>query len=207
MTYSGILTHAAECATAQKRVVALADRRLVAAVPVGADGRWRLDTDAQLDWIIVQCRQKAVAATAAEPADAAQLHLPELVELELEQSDAEKNMTVWVDPVDLIGFPYDLIWSLFAEPDQVVELHVAELTLPPRGKSVSIPVQRGRFRLSGGTVSLRPSFGADPVQLAGVTDVSTGIRIETKAGQAIIEIHGPARYRLDFETYDGRIGL
>jgi hypothetical protein len=201
MTYSGILTHAAECATAQQRVVALADRRLLAAVPVGADGRWRLETDAQSDWIVAQCRQKAVAAAAAAPADAAQLHLPELVELDLEQDGAEKTMTVWVDPVDLIGFPHDLIWSLFAQPDQVVDLHVAELELPPRGKRVTIPVQRGLFRLSGGTVSLRPSFGANPVQLAGVTHVATGVRIESQAGQAIIDVQGPAWYRLDFETY------
>jgi hypothetical protein len=66
---------------------------------------------------------------------------------------------------------------------------------------VTIPVQRGLFRLSGGTVSLRPSFGANPVQLAGVTHVATGVRIESQAGQAIIDVQGPAWYRLDFETY------
>src|SRR3989442_2986905 len=199
MTNSGIVTHTTVC-TAPTRVVALTDHRVLAEVPVGADGRWRLETDAQPIWIVAQCRETAVAAAAAKPAVAAHLELPELVELELEQESTETTLTVWVDPVELIGFPHDLIWSLFAQPDQVVELHVAELELS-RGKRVTIPVQRGRFRLSGGTVALRPSFGADPVQLASVTNVVTRTRIESQAGQAIVDVQGPARYRLDFETY------
>jgi hypothetical protein len=206
MRYSGILSHAAQSVAAPARVVAVVDRRLLAAMPVGPDGRWTLDPVAQPQWIVAQCRRLAVAAVAAPP-DAAHLRFPDLVELELEQDGAEKVLTVWVDPVELVGFPHDLIWSLFAEPDDVVELHVAELQLPPRGKRVTIPVQRGRFRLSGGTVALSPRAGLGAVQLAGVTHIDTGIRIPSQAGQAIIDIHGPARYRLDFETYDGRTGF
>jgi len=100
----------------------------------------------------------------------------------------------------LIGFPQDLIWSLFAQPDQVVELHVAEIELPPAGTRATIRVQRGRFRLSGGTIALRPG-GADPVQLASVTDVATGSQIKSESGQVIIDVHGPSRYRLAFERY------
>ena len=197
MIHGGTLNHG----PGQTRVVAIANHRLLAAIMTGANGRWSLDTEVAPEWIVAQRRQTAVAAAAAAPADAAQLHLPELVELELEQAGAVPHMTVWVDPVELAGLPHELIWSLFAEPDQVVALHVAELVLPPRGKSMTIPVQRGRFRLSGGTISLRPSIGADPWRLAGVTNLDTGIRIEGQAGLVIIDIQGPARYRLDFESY------
>src|SRR2546425_9728956 len=102
MTNSGIVTHTTAC-TAPTRVVALADHRVLAAVPVRADGRWRLDTDSEASWIVAQCRQIAVAAVAAKPADAAHMELPELFELELEQESTEKILTVWVDPVNLIG--------------------------------------------------------------------------------------------------------
>ena len=105
---------------------------------------------------------------------------------------------MWVDPIDLAGFPQDLIWSLFAQPDKIVDLHVAELTLAPGGKPVTILLQPGRFRLSGGTIALRPGFGSAPLKLTGVTEVATGARIEGHNGQFIIDIHGPARYRLNF---------
>jgi hypothetical protein len=169
-------------------------------VTVRAGGLWSLETEARPDWIVAQCGEKAVGAAVIAPDEAARLELPELVKLDLEQG-SEETVTAWVDPIELIGFPSDLVWSLFVQADSVVKLHVAELALPPRGRRATVFVQRGRYRLSGGTVSLRPSIGAHPMQLVSVTDVTSGVRIVSREGVAILDVQGPSRYGLDFGAY------
>jgi hypothetical protein len=204
MRYGGTVSNITP-RTSEQRVIAVADHLVLAAAPVDANGHWTLETDAHATWIIAQSRQLAVAAVAAEPTANMHLKLPELVDIDLEQGGTESGVTLWIDPIELAGFPDHLIWSLFAQPDRVVDLHVAELNLPP-GECVTIPVQRGRYRLSGGTIAIRPGFGPDALQLKSVTDVATGKLTDGDNGLVVLDIRIPARYLLHFHQVSSTNG-
>lgn len=203
MIYQGTLTYKTPCSAAA-RVAAISGHRVLAETAPGPDGRWTIETEAEADRIIAQCLQTAVAAVDGHPGAPAHLELPEMVDLALDldtgQAGFAGGVTVWLDPMDLEGFPRNLIGVLFARPGGITALHLGESILFPGSAPAVVSAQRGRYRLSGGTVSLRPGFGAGALQLAGVTEVASGRRIAAQDGVVIIDVTAPGRYRLWFES-------
>lgn len=202
MIHQGMLTYKTPCSAAA-RVAAVSGHRVLAETAPGPDGRWTLETVTEADRIIAQLRQTAVAAVAEDPGAAARIELPELVDLALDldtgQAGLAGGVKVWLDPVELEGFPRNFIGTLFARPGGITAIHLGECTLFPGSGPAVVPVQRGRYRLSGGTVSLRPGFGADALQLAGVTAKGSEKRMTAQDGVVIIDVTAPGSYRLVFE--------
>lgn len=201
MIYQGTLTYKTPCSAAA-RVAAVSGHRVLAETAPGPDGRWRLESVAEADRIIAQLGQTAVAAVAGDPGAATRLEMPELVDLSLDtgQAGLTGGVTVWIDPVDLEGFPRNLIGALFAQPGGITAIHLSECTLFLGSGPVVVPVQHGRYRLSGGTVSLRPGFDAEALQLAGVMAVGSERRMAAQDGVVIIDVTAPGSYRLLFES-------
>lgn len=199
MHYSGVLDNATN-GQAVTRVVAVAGDRVLAATAVDVDGRWSLNVDSGVNWIVAQQRERAVAAIASVPEKAARLALPALVNVELEQHDIPPGVALWIDPVELPGFPQHLMWSLFVDPGGIVKMHVIELGLEAGAHPAAVRLQPGRYRFSGGRISLRPGPASETIVLAGITNIATGRRIDATNGLVVAEVDGPARYRLHFTT-------
>lgn len=197
MMYSGNLIQTTRC-NAPVRVIAAAYGRLLAEAPVSADGHWRLKTDKHADAIIAQQHRSAVSAVYLTPQPQIRIKLPEMVTLEFKTDVAPYNLPGWLDPAALEGFPDNMIGLLFARSGGLIDLHVCEFELTPDQKRVKVPVQRGRYRLSAGTVAIRPGFGDRPLQLAGVTDMNADKLIKRENGVFKLNIVESARFRLHF---------
>jgi hypothetical protein len=197
MIYAGDLTYTTPC-RASTRIIAVAGGRILAQAPVSADGRWRVKTDVKADAIIGQQRHTAVAAAALTPQAPMHLTLPELVAFEFETERAATRLPAWLDPIALAGLPSDLNWSFFAQTGGLVDLHVCEFHFTPYKRRVTIPVQRGRYRLSAGTLALRPGSGEPPIQLSGVTLMTSNTHIKSQNGQVVLNVDDACSYRLHF---------
>jgi hypothetical protein len=105
---------------------------------------------------------------------------------------------VWIDPTELEGFPQDLIWVLRAHPNDIIDLHVGEFSITEG--DIELNVQRGRYRLSGARIAIHPVVADEErgVVLSRVTNQTTGQTLETSNGEVLVNIRGPATYRLAF---------
>ena len=198
MVYEGQLNESQQC-TSGAEIIAVANHQILATTKVNTNGQWTLKTDNQANWIIAQCRQSAIAAVAASPSRSLQLTLPKLELLEFEAVGLEDSVGAWLDPVELDGISHELIESFFIRPNGLLDLHVTEFQFTTAGKTVSVPVQRGTYRISGGTINLHPSTTLHAIQLTGVTDLISGNYFSSDNGQVIITVNAPAKFRLHFE--------
>lgn len=201
MLYYGAVSNVDLCPTPPE-ILAIAENRLLGMSTTDAHGNWSLDIDGQADWIITRCRQTALAATAARPENTSHLTLPDTVALQLEVDNAtEQTNTAWIDPIALEGFPEELLWSLYSKAEGTIDLHVTEFHLPVNGQPVTVSVQRGQFKLSGGTIALHPSPRDPALELSGVTHIKSGQYIAAQEGQVLLTIEDSAHYRLHFAPH------
>lgn len=143
-----------------------------------ADGSWGLEVHGQVDYVVVQVRGSRLAAAAVSVGESAQVSLPELVRVQFElfgpDANVEMPLDVYLDPVDLEGFPPSLLWALTAsltEGAQTVDLHVGAKSLAEG--SACLQVQRGSYVISGGTHALGP-LGVPGQQIDRLVDRASG---------------------------------
>lgn len=181
----------------EARVVAVdAGQTFIDETEVGADGSWSLKTSAHVDWIVAQTRGARIAAVAARPQEMMQLSFPETVELELEFEGVDGFAALWLDPLELQGFPDELLWALRAHLGDIKDLHIAELQI--RTPVMKLEVQPGRYRISGGRFSISDEIINTNLRLARALERDTGTSIESINGAVVVAIFQPANYLLNF---------
>jgi hypothetical protein len=180
------------------RVVFVGEGRAVLGeTDADADGRWSFETAAEVVSVVAQLAgQRQFAAVAVAPQTATSIVLPRLLPLAIDFDPAPEGVVLWLDPVELEGFPQDLLWALRTHPHNVFDLHLREFPVDSPG--LSLEVQRGRYSLSGGRVEVSPAFFVPNFALQQVTDEATGVVSASADGVATVEVLQPARYRVRF---------
>lgn len=159
------------------------------------DGSWSLDVAEPVDWVVGQLRGSRLAAVASEPSDALHLELPSLSRLVLRPEGPVHGASVWLDPVEIDGYPRELSWALRSHPGSVIDLHIGAYVAEV--DSIILYVQRGTYRISGGRLSLHP--GSSPgTEVAHVVDESSGSTHVAGDGSVDIAVDGDALYRVTF---------
>jgi hypothetical protein len=164
-------------------------------MPLGGDGPWALEHEGDIDLVVVQVDGDRIAATTAAPIDGQTVALPPLVALRLLVQSAADNAMLWLDPMHLDGFPDELLWALRIHPGGTIDFHIGAWGLGE--PELSLAVQPGTYRLSGGTVALHPGQqGSTVTQVAG----PGGAVIEASDGEVVLKISGNS-------VYDVRLGV
>jgi hypothetical protein len=177
------------------RVAAVtADGMVTAEAAADLNGAWTLQTEAAPEWIIASLSGRGVAAVATRPDDAASLRFPPLMELQLSFPDAPPHIPVSIDPIDLEAFPSDLHGALTLHVQAIVNLHVA--TIPGEGTQ-RVQLQRGTYRISGRTFTLRPDFGETFV-LDRIVDEESGAVLPATNGEVVVRVAKNAVFRAHF---------
>lgn len=177
------------------RVVVLAGGRAVAETPLAGDGTWALEHEGGVDWLVVQVGGDRIAAVAARPADGQTVALPPLVTLRLLIQGAAGDALLWLDPVRLDGFPDDLLWALRTHPGGIIDLHVG--TWGAGEPELTLAVQPGTYRLSGGTIALHPGqLGRTVAEVVG----PGGAVVQPSDGEVVLEVSGDSQYTVRLEV-------
>jgi hypothetical protein len=180
------------------QVLALtADREVAARGSAGTDGRWRLEVGEEPAWVVARTRGSRLAAAAARPADAATLVLAPTVTVAFEPSPALPGTVLWIDPLDLDGFPGELLAALQSLSPGVVELHGMEL---PADVPVAVELQRGTYALSGGRLAVTPldPTGQGGIEVLAVEDEDTGDVLAPSGGAVTLPLVDDRRLRVRF---------
>jgi len=183
------------------RVIVLGEKEtILSEVLLDANGEWTAEVSKPIKWVIAQLSDSYFAAAAMTSTDYEQIVVPGLVKLQLEFETSFRGVVFWLDPVELVGFPQDLLWTLRAHPDNVVNLHVKEL--PIVETQIQINVQRGKYRVSGGRFAIRPEVGKEksPVTLVRATNKITGESVEAMNGEIVVNVYDDVEYRLFFAS-------
>ncbi|HEY0006849.1 MAG TPA: hypothetical protein VGB17_18865 [Pyrinomonadaceae bacterium] len=179
------------------RVVAVGpDQTILSESRVGPEGVWSLPVAGSLEWLVAQTGGKQLVSAAVRPAEPARIALPDSVPLEFEFAGAEGFAALWLDAVELQGFPDELLWVLRAHTGNILDLHQAELRIP--AEAVNLEVQPGRYRLSGGRFSITDELVNTNLRLASALDQRTGTVFESEQGVLVLDIFQPSGYLLTF---------
>jgi hypothetical protein len=184
-----------DAADPHDRIVALSDQRaLLAEGSMDTKGNWSLDLLVQPANVVAQFGGSRLGAVQYSIAEAARMSMPSFVSIQFWAIDPFEGATVRLDPIELEGYPQDLNWVLRSHPNQIVDLHVAEM---PCGRDpLALQLQRGTYRLSGGTIAIR-SFEKNLI-LYSVTNEDTGVITKAINGDVVLDVSGPSRYELSF---------
>ena len=186
--------------SARDRVIALGPgNEFLGETHPEADGRWSMTVGGAASRIVAQEAGERIGAAIAQVADSGQITLPAVIPVEFTFDPVVQGAELAVDPLALTGFPGDLLWVLRTHPSNVIDLHVGQYSVGP--SPVRVDLQSGRYRLSGGRLALHPviSQAQAAQRLAGVEDVASGQRLSATNGEIVLDVSGPARYRVTFE--------
>jgi hypothetical protein len=182
------------------RVVAVRWTRAVDEATVRPDGSWELAPQEPVDRVVFQLTGDRLGAVAVAVEDAGTVAAPRLATLALTLRDAAPGAAVWLDPEALEGFPDELLEVLRTHPDGTVDLHVGAWTA--HEPSLTIAVQPGRYRLSGGLIALHPTSSGQSV--AGLRPAEDGPEtVADETGEVTFEVTQDAGVQLRFTSARG----
>jgi hypothetical protein len=180
------------------RVVALGEGRTVLAeFPVAPDHRWTFEFEGQRSAVVGQLKGRRIAAAFAHTEAADEISIPDLVQIDFQFEPPSANAALWIDPVALDGFPDAFLWALRSHADGSVDLHVGEFTA---SKPLTLWLQRGKYRISGGCFSLRPDATGreEAITIEYARNEKTGNIIRSKDQEIVLDVHGDDQWRLLF---------
>ena len=198
-TLSGLLLNRSPT-TGQDRVIALGPgNEILGETPPEHGGRWSMMLVGTADRIVAVEAGERIGATVAPVADSGQLTLPALLPVDFTFDPVVQGAELWVDPVELYGFPTGLLWILRTHPNNVIDLHVGQYAVTP--SPLRLNLQPGKYRLSGGRLALHPvtSPAQAAQRLADVEDVDTGQQVRAANGELLLDVSRPASYRVKLE--------
>ena len=175
-------------------VLAVRGQQVVSEAPVGDDGRWTLELDDGADRLVVRFAGSRIGAVAARPADPRPVAPPASARVRLKLAGALPGALLWVDPESLDGFPDELLWTLRAHPGGLVNLHIGEW--PADTPTLELDLQRGRYRLAGGLIAVRPwETGQAVVE---VVDPAGRVMVAEGTTGVVLTVAGDAEYTVRF---------
>lgn len=170
---------------------------MLAEVQTAADGLWTLEPQSTLEWVVASSLGHRIGAVFARPGESRELQFPVQKNLQFEFPQAPQGAVIWIDPLELEGFPAELLSALRTHPDQVIDLHLRELTTTSVQR---LNVQSGKYRISGGRVAIHPPLSADAesLVLGCLVDRETSTMLPAKNGEVIIEVQDARCYQASF---------
>src|SRR5512146_2101872 len=179
------------------RVVCVRGRDVIAEeIVTGPDAPFSLQPPETPEWLVFLTEAPRLSAVAARPEPDMRPRLPGSVEVTFQVENPPRDAMLWLDPLRLTGFPPDLLWALRGHADRSIDLHV--LDAPLASPATELHLQAGTYRVSGGTVGMRPWEHA--AALSGMTNVATGSVIDVTDGAAVVQISADSRFQLTFRT-------
>jgi hypothetical protein len=180
------------------RVVAVGDNQTVLGETVTDSlGEWSMEVDEQVEWVSAQISGPHFAAAAKPVAECDYIEMPDQVQLNLALEGELEGVLFYLDPVMLNGFPQDLLWALRMHPGRIVDLHIREYTVVEQ-KRLQLKVQPGRYRLSGGRISIHPMDKKKTILLTSALDETTMKSYNGINGGVVLDVFEEASYRLLF---------
>lgn len=195
--FSGRLNDVGETGSASRIVALGAHGAVLSEVHADEGGAWALASPEPPEWIIAALSGRRIAAAHTRADSLQDLRLPSLVTLQFDFLGEPSGAVLWIDPVDLEGFPADLLGALRTHPGNIIDLHLGEI---PAASSQLFQAQRGRYRISGGRVAIHPGQppGSGGLVLDRLVDARTGAALAALNGELFLDVQGPARYRVLF---------
>ena len=191
---SGTLIGAGSDASA--RVIAVGDRGdVLSETHAGKDGSWTLRTGHPVAWVVASLTGSRIAAVAAEPGNTHVLQFPPLVDVQFAFSEPPTGALVWIDPVQIEGFPSELLPALRLHANRTLDIHLGEL---PATGTQRFPVQRGSYRISGGVMAFSPQPTSSAFVLDTVVDEASGATLRGVGGEVVAVVTAGVRYRVGF---------
>jgi hypothetical protein len=175
-------------------VLAVRGQQVVSGAPVGDDGRWMLELDDGADRLVVRFTGSRIGAVTVRPSEPRPVAPPASARVLLTLVGALPGAMLWVDPEALDGFPDELLWTLRAHPGDLVDLHVGEWTADT--PTLELDLQRGRYRLAGGLIALRPWETRQA--LAEVVDPAGRVLVAEGSAGVVLSVEGDADYTVRF---------
>jgi hypothetical protein len=165
----------------------------------GDDGAWALPSQPTPEWIVASLSGRRIAAVAARPSHLKDLQFPALMNLQFEFPGAPQGSTLWIDPVEIEGLPPELLLSLRLRANHTIELHLGEV---PAAAAQEFQAQRGRYRISGGRISIRPQMGKGmgTFILDRLVDPKTGAIQAARNGEVVISLHESGTFQAFFSA-------
>jgi hypothetical protein len=171
-------------------IVALdSDMSVVAEAESDEQGLWNLVAPTPISALVAYASKEGIAATWAPTEQSATLTLPPVYACSFEFEQIEENVVLWLDPVSLHSFPDDHLIALRSHVGNIVDLHVGEYPCSPSG--LLLRLQAGRYRLTGGRMTIRPSTNPRNQNLVvnSVLDRGTGQRLAGDNGTFLLEVN------------------
>lgn len=162
---------------------------------VNADGPWSLNVTEAAEWIVAHTTGSRFATFAARPQENMEIVFPEVVQLDLQFEGLDGPAALWLDPLQVQGFPNELLWALRAHPDNIVDLHLVQLQLPGVNK---LEIQRGTYNLSGGRFAISDEIINTSLRLTRGLDQTAGTLVEARDGGIEMDIPESSTLLLTF---------
>lgn len=185
----------------QGRVVGVgADGSARAVTESDDNGCWHLPADSTLTMFVGVRTRDGIAATRTAAASGTTLVLPETMTCRFEFDCAAPYTQLWLDPLRIDGFDDTLLLALRAGPSGSIVLHVG--SFEAAGGALTLELQPGRYRLSGGRIAIHPALGMDSegLMVGEVVDLVGGQPLARQDGDWLLHIRQPGHYRVRYEV-------
>lgn len=197
-TISGTLIDAAGLPCSGRVCSVAPDGTVLQAATADGAGRWQLAAPHATARVLGSASATGIAAGVAPAQTGAAIVLAPTETCDIELHGAGRDTQVWLDPLQLDGLPAELLAALRATPDGAVLLHIGTWDAAP-GR-LSLALQRGTYRVSGGRLAIGDSDAAAALGIGSVVDAASGTSLRRRGGDWLLDVRGPVRCVVRYEV-------
>jgi hypothetical protein len=143
--------------------------------------------------------QDGIAAVGTLAVPNATLVLPPTMRCHFEFEGVAPHAQLWLDPLELDQFDHSLLPALRAGPDGSIVLHVGSFDV---AGPLTLSLQAGRYRLSGGRIAIHPAVdsGSMGLRVGEVIDLASGHPLARANSDWLLTIRQQGLYQVRFEA-------